>query len=126
MKERYYSAELKANVPFDFQLPKEGSLSENWSVNFLILEITKPADSPSLTNLIFELYYRDDKERPDNLVTCHLIKYRKKFVFENGIYILYLDEIDEIPNKIKPRTFSLRNSADSKVTAVLYYSFKQE
>jgi hypothetical protein len=124
-KENYKSLELTntKTVTFkdDDECRFERVINSIFCYTFLLIEIESILPP---TDCIFTLRFCTNKSNTVRTITLHSMEIRKDFIFENGLYILYLEltkAFHDIPHHIIPIDFKFVNKRDSKSLARLFY-----
>ncbi len=85
---------------------------------FLLIEI-KSNEPP--TDCFFMFDHITHSSNTVKTIKIHSMKYRKDFIYENGIYILYLDIIKDFTEDIVPLNLNFTNKRDATASAKLFY-----
>jgi hypothetical protein len=91
-------------------------------IDYTFLSIEIRSEFPP-TDCILKLSHTHQNSNAYKTFTIHFMKYRQKFIYENGFYILYFTEdvLVEIPKDIVPMKCSIENKRDENTTAKLFY-----
>lgn len=114
------NSKAEKNFPHVIERNNTGGYAE-YEIEFLLLEIRSGLPP---TNCIFKLQYNKKQNNEVHYLNIHLMKYRKDFIFENGLYILYLDKVKEFPEYYNPYSVYFENERDDKSSATLIYKIK--
>ena len=82
---------------------------------FLVIEIQS---SLPPTDCIFKMSFYTHQSNSVRSIKLHSMECRKDFIFENGLYLLYLDSIkifhdDDMPKDLVPIDFNFTNKRDT-------------
>jgi len=77
------------------------------------------------TECIFTFRFCTHQSNSVRTMILHSMECRKDFIFENGLYILYLDVIkifrEDLPKDLVPLDFTFTNKRDINSSARLFY-----
>ena len=90
---------------------------------FLLIEIQSTLPP---TDCIFTMTFYTNQSNSVRSIKLHSMECRKDFIFENGLYLLYLDSIklfrnNDIPKDLVPIDFNFTNKRDINSSARLFY-----
>lgn len=119
--EIYETLDLKNTKTTDFKNANSSSYDKaegKIDYKFLLIEI-KSHEPP--TDCFFTINHITHSSTKLKTIKIHSMKYRKDFIYENGIYILYLDMIKDFTEDIVPLHFNFTNKRDVTASAKLFY-----
>jgi len=112
------------NNPFETTFERQ-----TYPVYYKFLSIEIQSAVPP-TDCIFRLVFTTRESNTLQNITFHSMEYRNQFIFENRLYILYLDRakefIDKIPLDIVPLYWSFTNKRDIESLARLFYKVTKD
>ena len=77
------------------------------------------------TDCIFTMTFYTSQSNTVRSIKLHSMECRKNFIFENDLYLLYLDSIkifnDDLPKDLVPIDFNFTNKRDINSSAKLFY-----
>ena len=108
---------------YQYETPLEGQYldrkaSSNINFDFLLLEINTTAPP---TDCILKIAYSLTENRLYKTEVINLIKYRTKFIFENGFYTLNLEQLNIFPKDMLYFKIKLLNDRDINTKAKLFF-----
>lgn len=92
-----------------------------YDFKLLILEVYSKIPPTGIT---IKISYTTFENNSVNYFEISMIKHRRKFIYENEMYILYLEDINDTPEGMKPLNFDFIDKRDEKSKARLFYSIK--
>ncbi len=106
---------------YEDERPFERRISREQNYIFLLIEIQ--SDAPPTDCMLAIRFYTLGSNTVQHK-TIHSMEFRKHFIFENGLYNLYLDlikDFTDIPKDIRPIDLKFINRRDEKSVARLFY-----
>lgn len=114
--ELYESLDIqKLNECVGFKHSDDSYLYKEGPIDYVFLFLEIKSKFPP-TNCILKLQYTLDTDNVIKYSTINFIKYRKNFIYENGLYILYFDVVSEIPKNVNLINVKFENKRDEETT----------
>jgi hypothetical protein len=111
------------NIPF-VDMVKEPYRYRDGEINYKLSSFEIKSQFPP-TDCVLTLEFSGSGEQRLNDKELHFINYRKNFIYENGYYILYIDDVDELSKlftDIRPRNCSFDNNRDENSECKIYFT----
>ena len=110
--------------PFEHRFERQPYL-----IYYIFLSIEIQSVFPP-TDCIFTMNFCTRQSGILKTIIVHSMEYRKAFLFENGFYVLYIDEVKEfkdvVPLDVIPLNFSFTNNRDDNSLARLFYKVTKD